>query len=178
MSIESVLSAHVRPAILLPAALAAVDGGASRLYVSRPGGCRAQPIAEDRPHLSGNPDHTERLTSQQQAKQALLAKFRQAATDPGIAERAAARSAVIAAREVREAEKQKRLAAEAAERARLAELERIAQAEAAALAAAEAAAREQEEAEAALALLAQQKAARDARYAARKAAKKQRRKGT
>lgn len=128
--------------------------------------------------MSGIPDHNDRLSSAQQAKQALLAKFRQAAADPAVAERAAARSAVIAARQVREAEKEKRLAAEAAERERLAELERIAQAEAAAQAAAEAAERERQEAEAALALLAQQKAARDARYAARKAAKKQRRKGT
>ena len=117
-----------------------------------------------------DPDHLQRQSAAAAAKQAMLQKFRAASEDPEVARRHAARVAMNEARLVRIAER------EAAKRAREAEL-------------AEQAARVQREAEEAEALLAaqsaeraillaaEQKAARDARYAARKAAKKERRRG-
>jgi hypothetical protein len=122
-------------------------------------------------------DFQERQGNAAAAKKQMLEKFRAAANDPGLAERQAARTAIHEARLVREAEREKarkvREAELAAQAAREAEL--------AAQAAREAEevrkAAELAEAEAALALLAEQKAARDKRYAARKAAKKARRRG-
>ena len=124
----------------------------------------------------------DRLGAAAKAKQALLARARamSPANDPEFAERQAVRLAASLAREAREAE---RKAARLAERERLAAAKR--EAEAAARAAAETAEREAREAaladqaarelaiadEAArnVALEAERKAARDARYAARKA---------
>src|SRR5258708_18874671 len=122
-------------------------------------------------------DHQRRQSAAAAAKQAMLQKFRAASEDPEVARRHAARVAMNEARLVRMAER------EAAKLAREAEL-----AEQAARAAelAVQAQREAEEAEALLAapsaqlailLEADQKAARDARYAARKVAKKERRRG-
>lgn len=105
----------------------------------------------------------ERLGTAASAKQAMLDRFRAkpAADDPAVLERAAERQALSEAREVRIAE---RKAAKLAEEAR-ATAARIAEEK-------ERAAREEREAAAALAkqiaLEAEQKAARDARYAARK----------
>jgi len=111
-------------------------------------------------HAYKNDHFTQRLNTAANAKQAMLERFRArpAADDPAVLERQAARKAVAVAREARIAE---RKAAREAETVRLA-------AEQAARAA-EQAAHEAEEAARALALAAKQKAARDARYAARKA---------
>jgi hypothetical protein len=105
----------------------------------------------------------DRLQNSRMAKQALIQKMREAPKpdDPEVVARRAAKSALLAAnkaeRERRQAEKEAaaRLEAEreaAAETARLAEAELTKRAEA----------------EKIVALLAEQKAARDARYAARK----------
>ena len=109
---------------------------------------------------------TDRASASAEAKQAMLAKFqsRPALDDPDVQKRVAERRAVAEARAVRMAERDKLRAEEAArlaaekETARLAELaareeqEKLAQAQVVSL----------EE------LKAKQKAARDARYAARK----------
>ena len=97
------------------------------------------------------------------AKRALLARFKAqpGPDDPAVQQRMAERAAIAEAREARMAER--RVAREADE-ARKAEEARAAQV-AAAAAAAEAAARARE-------LAIEQKAARDARYAARKARKR------
>jgi len=115
-------------------------------------------------------DLKERLNTAAEAKRAMLERFRAkpAADDPAVIEREEARKALAAARETRVAE---RKTAKEAEAARLAaeQAEREAQA---ARQAADAAVREvtlkaeQEERDAALE--AERKAARDARYAARK----------
>jgi hypothetical protein len=123
------------------------------------------------------PDHHQRQGAGVAAKKAELEKFRAASDDPALADRHAARAAVNKARLLRIAER------EAAKVAREAEL--VAQA----AHAAELASQAQREAERMEALIAadeaerqallevEQKAARDARYAARKAAKKERRRG-
>lgn len=109
---------------------------------------------------------TDRLQSSKMAKQALIQKMREAPKpdDPEVMAQRAAKSALLAAnraeRERRRAEKdaQERIEAEreaAAQAAKLAEAER----------------KKREEAEKIVALLAEQKAARDARYAARKKGK-------
>jgi hypothetical protein len=123
------------------------------------------------------PDVKSRQSDAAAARKAMLEKFRAASGDPAIASRQAERASVSEARVVRVAardEAKKVAAAEkAAEAARAAE--RVAQAKrdaekAEALLAAE-------KVERAAALEAEQKAARDARYAARKSAKKVRRRG-
>src|SRR6476661_4818546 len=98
------------------------------------------------------PNLQERQNASAEAKKAMLEKFRASPgpDDPAVVERRAAREAMLAERTARAAERE---AAEMAARA----------------------AAEQAEREAAA--LAEQKAARDERYKARKAAKKQRRKG-
>jgi hypothetical protein len=111
----------------------------------------------------------DRLSASVKAKQEMAAKFlkRPAEDDPAILERQAARAAVNAAREIRTAEREaKRLedaktAAEAAALAEVAAKERAAQDE---VAAAERVLEEEK-------LEIERKAARDARYAARKARK-------
>jgi hypothetical protein len=118
-------------------------------------------------------DFSDRLSAAKNARQAMTAKFlqRPGSDDPAVVERRQARQAMSAARAVRTAERNAHAAAAAAETA--ARQERAA-AEAAG-AAAEAAAQQEREAaenEANKAQLeVEQKAARDARYAARKARK-------
>ena len=114
------------------------------------------------------PDHQQRQSAAAAAKLAMLQKFRAASEDPEVARRHAARVAMNEARLVRMAEREAAKRAREAELAEQAELAAQAQREAeevAVLLAAQAAERE-------ILLKAEQKAARDARYAARKAAKK------
>ena len=123
------------------------------------------------------PDPLQRQNNTTAAKKAMLERFRAASKDPAVAQRQVARMSVHEARLVRMAER------EAAEKVRKTEL-----AEQAARAAelAVQAQRDAEKVEARLAaeaierealLEVDQKTARDARYAARKAAKKVRRRG-
>ena len=114
------------------------------------------------------PNLQERQNASAEAKKAMLEKFRASPgpDDPAVVERRAAREAMLAERTARAAQR------EAAKRAHEAEL-----AEQAARAAALAEKAEREAAEMAARAAAEQKAARDERYKARKAAKKQRRKG-
>jgi hypothetical protein len=114
-----------------------------------------------------NDDFNERLTAAAKARTAMLERFRArpGPDDPAYQERQAELAAIAAARDARAAE---RKAAREAEAARvLAEKARLA-AEQKALAA-EQAARDREAQNRAAALIAEQKLARDARYAARKA---------
>lgn len=110
---------------------------------------------------------TDRQQNSNKAKQALIQKMREAPKpdDPEVVARRAAKAALLAAnkadRERRRAEKEAAIRAEA---------EREAAAQAAALAEAER--KKREETEKIATLLADQKAARDARYAARKNRKK------
>ncbi len=134
--------------------------------------------------MSGrNVDFGDRLAAAAAAKQALLEKARAKANDPELARKQAERAAIAAAREAREAE---RRAAKKAEEDRIAaEADRIAaEREAgepppqAAVAAAEAAHDWSGKPSALPSLVlseAEQKAARDARYAARKARKSKKR---
>lgn len=123
-------------------------------------------------------DFQERLSAQNEAKRALLAKFkaRPAADDPAVLAKQAERKAILEARAKREAEKaklkQEKLAQEARERAEreaIAEAERKAAEEAAAAQAKIHEAEENERIARVLADEAARKAKRDARYAARKA---------
>jgi len=131
----------------------------------------------DHMSLYREPGVLERQKSANAAKKALLEKFKAKADDPGLAEKVAARAAIAEARAVRQAEREAQREAERVRRAHeeqvaaqlAAEQKLAAEAEAARLAAVAA--------EQHIALLAEQKAARDARYAARKADKKKRRKG-
>jgi Family of unknown function (DUF6481) len=132
----------------------------------------------------------DRLTRASEAKQATLAKFKQA-LDPGTPEAmerlrqreliAAARAERNAKRETARQERERELATQAVLAAQAAaEAERAAMERAAREAAEKAeleAELKAEEAERQAALEAEQKAKRDARYAARKAAKKRRRRG-
>jgi hypothetical protein len=111
-------------------------------------------------------DFGERLQDSQSARQSMMAKFRQrpGLDDPAVSERRLARAAVSAAREGRLAEREtKRLAEEA-------ELATVREAHAADQAAQERRAAVEKEANDAK-LETERKAARDARYAARKARK-------
>ena len=123
------------------------------------------------------PDLHERQNTAGAAKKAMLEKFRATSQDPTSEQRRKERTAIHEARLVRmaerEAAKKVREAELAAQAARDAELALQAQCEAEEAAARLAA----EEGERELAKLAEQKAARDARYAARKAEKKVRRRG-
>jgi hypothetical protein len=129
--------------------------------------------------LSGykDPDFQQRQSSAATARKAMMEKYRAASEDPAAAERQAARLAVNEARQLRlaerEAAKKLRQAEQAEQAARAAELALEAEREAERLEASNAL----DQAEREVLLAAEQKAARDARYAARKAAKKQRRKG-
>ena len=120
-----------------------------------------------------NKTFSDRLKTAGEAKQALLDKFRArpAADDPAVVERQAARQVVSNARDARTAEREAQAAkAQAARQAK-------AEADAAEQSAREAAEREQRQQEAAAAaqreaaLEVDRKAARDARYAARKTRK-------
>ncbi len=122
-------------------------------------------------------DIFERRNAANEARKALLERFKAkpAADDPAVLAKRAERKAILEARAIREAEKQKlkqeRLAREAAEKAAREAAEEAARLEAEAKAAAEAKLREAEENERIARLLAdeaERKAKRDARYAARK----------
>jgi hypothetical protein len=122
-------------------------------------------------------DPKQRQSDAAAVKKAMLDKFRAASQDPAIAQKLAERAAVNEARLRRTAEREtakKVQDAKLAEKAaRAAEAAAQAEREAERLEAVAAA----EKGEQAAVLEAEQKAARDARYAARKAAKKVRRRG-
>lgn len=109
----------------------------------------------------------ERQTASAEAKRAVLAKFqsRPPADDPAVQARAAERRAIAEARDARMAERRVEREAEAARR----EAERLAAEAADAERRKAEEASQAEEARAAALLKLEQKAARDARYAARKA---------
>lgn len=124
------------------------------------------------------PSFADRLSTATRAREAQLKKARAKAPalDPGFAERQAARRAVSVAREARVAEgkaaklaEKTRKAAEATARAIALDAEREARKAEAAEEAARAIALKAEAAAREIELLAEQKAARDARYVARKA---------
>ncbi|MFZ0527265.1 MAG: DUF6481 family protein, partial [Xanthobacteraceae bacterium] len=114
------------------------------------------------------PDFIERQAAAAKARKAALEKFRAKAADPGLAQRLTARTAQAAERgaikTTRQAEKAERKAFEA-ERAQQAKRDAAIEAERA----------KAERAERERTLEAEQKAARDARYAARKSRSKKRR---
>lgn len=121
-------------------------------------------------------DLQDRQKNASEARKAMLQKFLAKADDPILEQRRAERAAVEEARRARQAEREaarlieeQRLAAEAAAR-------EAAELEAMRLAEEEAARKALEEEEKMVALLAEQKANRDARYAARKAAAKKKKK--
>ena len=119
--------------------------------------------------LFKNANFDERRNAAEAAKKAKLEKFRAltAQINEGAAERLTARQAIIAARDVRAAEREAaRLAAEARAAEDQAAREMVLKAEQA-----ERDARAAEQAEREVASAAERKAARDARYAARKARK-------
>lgn len=128
-----------------------------------------------------SPDAFERRNNAAAVKKAMLEKFRSATQDPDLELKRQQRLAIAEARDARlakrEAEREAERKVRAAEEARLAAIEAERQAklqkEAEELAALEAA----DKAAANEALLAEQKAKRDARYAARKAAKKNKKRG-
>jgi hypothetical protein len=138
--------------------------------------CSRQQTLDGANKLSHNQSFRDRQVASAKAKAALLEKFR-AASRPDDPQRKAhdeERLKIVDARKARAAERkaariarEKTLAEEAAR-----ETERIAAEQRAAVDAAQRAAREQAEEEARIG--AEQKLARDARYAARKAAKKRR----
>ena len=118
-------------------------------------------------------DFGDRLSAAKDAKKAMLAKFRQrpGLDDPAVIQRQAERAAVSAARDLRKAERDAQAAAAAAEKVAQEERE-AAEREAAAVEKAAQEKREAADKEAADAQLElDRKAARDARYAARKARK-------
>jgi hypothetical protein len=124
-----------------------------------------------------SPDVLERRNNAAAVKKAMLEKFKAAAQDPALEQQRLNRIAINQARDVRAAEREAARKVQEAEQAKQAALaaERAAQAQrekeaAEALLAAEAAERE-------TAVEAEKKSERDARYAARKAAKKVRRRG-
>ena len=124
----------------------------------------------------GSPDPKQRVTDAMAARKAMLEKFRAASTDPRLVEKLAERAKINEAREARLAEREAARKAHEAELAAKAAREAELAAQAAAAAAAEAERLKAEEFEIHEQLLAEQKAARDARYAARKAANKKKRK--
>src|SRR6266545_3025510 len=141
--------------------------------------CRATPGATALSMSNYNQSLNDRLGLAAQAKKSMLEKFKKSLIldDPAKIESRRQREAIVAARAEREAQR------EAARQQREAEVARQALIAAEAAAAAKRAMAEQAAREAAeqeerqVALLAEQKMARDVRYAARKAAKKERRRG-
>jgi hypothetical protein len=137
----------------------------------RPQGCHAREI-EEMPRKE--PGFAERLQTSAKAKQAQLHKIRATtlANDPRVAERQAARVEAAEARKMRAAEQKKanRATAELKEAQRAAEKARQAQAVAEEQTRRDAERAAREDADAALKQV--QKAARDAKYAARKARQK------
>ena len=125
--------------------------------------------------FKGSDLHDRRSNAERQ--KAVVGEVPRGVTGPRLAERQAARAAIHEARLARMAEREKARQAREAELAAQAAREAELAAQAAREAEAAKAAAEAAEAERAEALLAEQKAARDERYAARKAAKKVRRRG-
>jgi Family of unknown function (DUF6481) len=123
------------------------------------------------------PDPQQRQSDAAAVKKAMLQKFRAAAEDPAVAKRRATRVAADEARLIRiaerEAGKRMREAELAEQAAHAAEIALQVEYEAEKVEALIAAERAEREAS----LEVEQKAARDARYKARKAAKKERRRG-
>jgi Family of unknown function (DUF6481) len=121
------------------------------------------------------PNLEERLKHASEARKSMLAKFKMSLVEgPAAIEKRQRRQAIAAARAARAVQREEARLREEGDRAKQAELAAHAAADA------ERAAPEQaapEQAERNALLEAEQKAARDARYAARKAAKKQRRRG-
>lgn len=128
-----------------------------------------------------HPDAFERRNNAAAVKKAMLEKFRTATQDPELEIKRQQRVAIAEARNERlakrEAEREAERQARAAEEARLAAIEAERQAKAEAEAKELAALEEAERFAAHEALLAEQKAKRDERYAARKAAKKNKKRG-
>jgi hypothetical protein len=123
------------------------------------------------------PDLHERRKNAAAVKKTMLEKFRAASQDPAVEQQRANRLAINEARSVRMAEREAakkvceaELAVQAARQAELAAQARLEVEQLEALIVAE-------KAEAGAKLASEQKAERDARYAARKAAKKVRRRG-
>jgi hypothetical protein len=133
----------------------------------------------ERKKMSGftEPDARQRQKSANNAKKALLDKFNAAAKDPAVTERRAARTAIVEARRARQAERDKEQLAQQLRAKESAKIKAEQDAERARVEQAATAEKAAQDAEKAATLLAEQKAVRDARYAARKVAKKQRRKG-
>ena len=125
------------------------------------------------------PDLEDRLSQANEAKKAMLAKFKRPLDhdDPATIAKRLQREAIVAARAQRAAEREIKRRQQEQERARQAELAAQAAAEAQRVAAEQAAREAAVETEREAALKAEQKAASDVRYAARKAAKKHRRRG-
>lgn len=123
------------------------------------------------------PDAGQRKSSAKKAKEAMQEKFKAATQDPSLKDRQAARAAVVEARTARQAEREQQWLTQQLHAKKMAEREAEQAAEAARAEQEAAAHQAAEAAEKETALLAEQKAARDARYAVRKVAKKQRRKG-
>jgi hypothetical protein len=126
----------------------------------------------------GNPSLEERLKHASEAKKATLAKFKMSLIEtPAVIEKRNRRQAIAAARAERSAQRAGARLRQERDRAKQAELAAQAAADAERAAAEQAARDAAEQAERNALLAAEQKAVRDARYAARKAAKKQRRRG-
>ena len=124
------------------------------------------------------PNLQDRLNHASEAKKAMLAKFKMSLIEtPAVIEKRNQRQAIAAARAERAAQREEVWLRQERDRAKQAELAAQAAANAARAAAEQAARDAAEQAERDALLAAEQKAARDARYAARKAAKKQRRRG-
>jgi Family of unknown function (DUF6481) len=125
-----------------------------------------------------SPDLEERLKHASEAKKSMLAKFKMSLIEtPAVIEKRNQRQAIVAARAERAAQREEARLRQERDRAKLAELAAQAAADAERVAAEQAARDAAEQAEREALLEAEQKTARDARYTARKAAKKQRRRG-
>ena len=126
-----------------------------------------------------DPSFQDRLGHASEAKKFMLAKFKQAQSldDPKAVEKRRQREAVAVARAKRAAQREAARQEHEQELVRQAAIGAEAAAEAKRLAAEQAAREAAEAAERETALKAEQKTARDIRYAARKAAKKERRRG-
>jgi hypothetical protein len=124
------------------------------------------------------PNLEERLKHASEAKKLMLAKFETSRVEgPAAIEKRQQRQAIAAARAEREMQRKEARQRQERELAKQAEIAAHAAADAARAAADEAARKMAEQAERDALIEAEGKAARDARYAARKAAKKQRRRG-
>ena len=118
----------------------------------------------------------DRQKNASEARKAMLEKFLAKAEDPVLEQRRVERAAIEEARRIRQTEREEARKIEEARLAAEAALRIAAEAEAKRVAEEEAARKAKEEADIMMTLLAEQKAARDARYAARKAASKKKKK--